>query len=527
MEVVVVGGGVGGLYAAVTLSRLEGVGSVQVLEAQESVGGRMRTRYGSDGSPLYEEGAWRISSDHILMMRLCTELNLNLLEVASEGIDAFRTWLDPGACDGRDSSPPPDPSVRSPTCPLGTLSSWDLAAERLGVRGADLEGARSGYAGIDAMMAAGSDAYGVETAEKATRTSARYYVPVRGMSSICARLREELERRPRCHVRLKTRVVDVRPAGSGYMVVCEERVGGNAFLGRSLRADVVVVAAPPSHVAKWEGVARQLKPILASLSAVPLLKIFSEAGPAFADATGLRGRAFHVKANTLGQQIISNTYPGTRFVQLAYCAGQRAEALERLRLCGDVMGALTREIAGLVSVPERAELSKALLSEKHEVHFWSEAVHVWNPSYDLDVALKSAQACLVPHATLPRLFLCGEAFSTVQGWGEGALQTAELVVAQVARAAEFLTREGALPVPRIPRGLFPGPGNSRYTMVYDGRILEVGSWAKAHPGGEGAIKAHLGEDVTQLWNALMHPRYALGIVFALQVGWVDFKPRSY
>jgi len=28
------------------------------------------------------------------------------------------------------------------------------------------------------------------------------------------------------------------------------------------------------------------------------------------------------------------------------------------------------------------------MSEKHEVNFWSEAVHVWNPSIDLDVALK-------------------------------------------------------------------------------------------------------------------------------------------
>jgi len=97
---------------------------------------------------------------------------------------------------------------------------------------------------------------------------------------------------------------------------------------------------------------------------------------------------------------------------------------------------------------------------------------------------------------LPRLFLCGEAFITVQGWGEEAMQTAELVVAEVARPADFLAREGALPVPRIPRGLFPGPGNSRHTMVYNGRIFEVGSWAKAHPDGEGAIKAHLGEDVT-------------------------------
>jgi hypothetical protein len=29
----------------------------------------------------------------------------------------------------------------------------------------------------------------------------------------------------------------------------------------------------------------------------------------------------------------------------------------------------------------------------------------------------------------------------------------------------------------------------------------------------------LGQDVTELWQSIMHPRYALGIMFALQVGW--------
>jgi len=497
MEVVVVGGGVGGLSTALAVARLPGVRSVQVLEAQEAVGGRMRTKYDAEQRPLYEEGAWRISSAHSRMLRLCADLKLAMMEVPSEGADSTKAWLDE-ACE---TSPTGAPLV---PCPRGTLSTWDVAAEKLGIRGADLKAAKTGYAGMD-VMAAGSDSYGVET-DKAANAPA-YYVPERGMSSICAGLKEELERRPRCHVHLKTRVVDVRRAEQGYMVLCEERVGGNAFSGKSFWADAVVAAVPPSHIAKWQGVAERLAPVLASLSPVPLLKVFSEAGPEFAAATGLSG-PFHIKSNTLGQQLISNTYPNTPFVQLAYCAGRRAEALERLRLCGDVMGPLAREILQFV---DGQQLRGALLSKEHAVHFWSEAVHVWNPSYGLDVALKSAQACLVPHVALPRFFLCGEAFSTIQGWGEGALETSALVAAEVARVVQ-----GGL---GVPRGLFPGPRDPGQTLVYDGRLLEVGQWAKVHPGSEGAIAAHLGQDVTELWQSIMHPRYALGIVFALQVGW--------
>ena len=355
MEVLVVGGGVGGLSAALAISRLRGVLGVRVLEAQESVGGRMRTHYGPDQRPLYEEGAWRIPNEHRRMMRLCSDLRLEMMEVASEGSESTTAWLDPDGCRLEQSSQGKlagskarrSTATEAPVgipCPRGTLSSWDVAAERLGIQGADLEAARSGYAGMG-VMAAGSDSYGVETAEKATlRASARYYVPTEGMSSICARLKEELERRPRCHVHLKTRVVDVRPADKGYMVLCEERVGGHAFSGKSFRADAVIAAVPPSHVAKWQGVAERLAPVLAALSPVPLLKVFSETGPEFAAATGLRG-PFHIKSNTLGQQMISNTYPGTDFVQLAYCAGPRAEALERLRLCGDHGPAVPRDPA--------------------------------------------------------------------------------------------------------------------------------------------------------------------------------------
>ena len=174
------------------------------------------------------------------------------------------------------------------------------------------------------------------------------------------------------------------------------------------------------------------------------------------------------------------------------------------------MGPLSREILQFVDGSQR-RLQEALVSKKHAVHFWSEAVHVWNPSYGLDVSLKSMQACLMPHVALPRLFLCGEAFSTIQGWGEGALQTSELVVAEVARIMQ-----GGL---GVPRGLFLGPRDPRQTLVYDGRLLDIRAWAKVHPGSEAAILAHLGQDVTELWNSIMHPRYALGILFALQVGW--------
>ena len=253
MEVVIVGGGLAGLAAALSVSRMKHVKRVQVLEAKDRVGGRMRTHYGPDDRPLYEEGAWRISQEHRRMLNLCTELGLELLEVASEGAEAERAWLGPGS---------PREVASTPACAPGTLSTWDAVAVRRGPQAADLLAATTGYAGLDVMVE-GSDAYGVESREAGARDRTRYYVPFRGMSSICAQLYEELQRTPRCRVHLTTRVVDVRPASGGYTVLYEERVGGNAFSGASIWADAVVVACPPSQVTRWGGVARPLAPLLA------------------------------------------------------------------------------------------------------------------------------------------------------------------------------------------------------------------------------------------------------------------------
>ena len=36
-------------------------------------------------------------------MRFCVDLDLEMLEVDSDGPDSFRKWLDPGACTARGS----------------------------------------------------------------------------------------------------------------------------------------------------------------------------------------------------------------------------------------------------------------------------------------------------------------------------------------------------------------------------------------------------------------------------------------
>jgi monoamine oxidase len=72
-EVIVVGGGVGGLLTARKLIAA-GITDVIVLEARPGVGGRIvTTRDNATGQPLFNNFAWRISEANPLMLALCQE----------------------------------------------------------------------------------------------------------------------------------------------------------------------------------------------------------------------------------------------------------------------------------------------------------------------------------------------------------------------------------------------------------------------------------------------------------------------
>lgn len=225
---------------------------------------------------------------------------------------------------------------------------------------------------------------------------------------------------------------------------------------------------------------------------------------------GLLGRPYHLKVDTLQQQIISNTYAGTQLVELAYCAGRRADALERLHLCCCLLPTLAREVCGLLPPGcDAVPLWAAILRASAHFHYWHDAIHVWKPSFRVCTERKSEEVCAMPHAKLPGLFLCGEAYSTQQGWSEGAL------------AMAALARQALMPqvLPVSPRAHVDLPRMAEIpadAVAYDGRILRVDQLQAVHTGGAMAIKNHLGEDIAELMAALQHPAYVYGLVFALR-----------
>ena len=65
---------------------------------------------------------------------------------------------------------------------------------------------------------------------------------------------------------------------------------------------------------------------------------------------------------------------------------------------------------------------------KIESFYWDQAIHYWKPQTNFNL-IKAVENSIYPDPiNLPNLFMAGEAISGVQGWIEGALQTADMAI---------------------------------------------------------------------------------------------------
>jgi monoamine oxidase len=429
-------------------------GDVVVLEASARPGGRIRTRYEDKGRVAYEAGPWRVPETHTRVRRLFDELGVALVPL-------------------RTPSPPEEkgPSVAG-------LTTWDAHALRTGDPSeADRLDLATGYA--DETHAA-SAPY--------TTSAERYYVAPEGFSRLVERLAATVD----ADVRYDHRVVDVTVDADAprrrYVLTVRRRVGHNAFRTETVRCDALAVCVPPHVCKEWTVFRAHARSVLSAVVAGPLHHIYVR------DAAHPQGR--HVKrADALGAQFVSSQYEGGAWFQASYTGGRLATLWHHLRLAAPdafwtVLRTQVRNLVGWTPA-EDAE---------HASHYWPHAYHAWRavPRFDLARAVHAAVRPN-PHA-LPRVVLAGEAFSSHQAWMEGALETAELAVAALLR-------------PSVSR---PLPERASFSLTVEGWTLDVAAWARVHPGGEAALRNHLGEDVTALLHHVGHSDHAWAVVHSLK-----------
>ena len=469
MRVVVVGGGVAGLH--VSLSLAERGMKVCLMETRPALGGRVRTAFEDvDGGGArvvsYEAGAWRVDEAHGRVRALFRRFDVNLVPAPAA------TAAAPVEAGGGTSAAAGVPGVG--------LTTWGRDALTGGVEEADRRDARSGYAG------ANDSAHG----------SAPYYadgpflVAPDGFSTLVDRLHTAVVAAG-VDVRTNTRVVDVATATGGYRVRARVRVG-RRFRDDAVDAEWVVLCLPPHAWGEWPLLREHARSLRSAVEAEVLQHVYVRGG----------GEAAVSRVVPDVGHVVAAQYAQSDWWQVSYSSG-RVATMWRDYAMQDERGFLER----VRSLAEKLVGGGSPVSEVRR-HLWPFAFHKWRAVPNFDLARAVATGVRVNPVRLPRVLCAGEAFSSHQGWMEGALETAELAVAAVT------ARDGVTPRPDVVPDRTFAP--REWTVYVEGLRLDVRAFADVHPGGIAALREHVGEHLDDYMLQFDHSPHAWAVVHSLK-----------
>lgn len=443
-DIIIVGGGIAGLYTAVELLRRAPDLKLGLFEKYEGVGGRCYTfKKEVDGVQVqWEAGAGRISKSHRRLLGLFQRYKLHLVPIGSDVLfkEDWKAPLEPNAF---------EPSIPAVLDPLAGLPAEDLGRQTIKQLLTKVRGA----AFTENLLA--RYPYRVETetmradlALKAFREEMRsqegYGICAEGLSALAKALRKDIERR------------------GGEILSNHELVGGPKAIGSKrapnyeleflegplkdgpqrqrvvARAERIILAIPSAALAELD-VFRDWTP-LKYLKMTPLLRFYGvfplePNGKPWWSAEDAGGGNKLVTPEAIRYFIPGDPKKGT--CHISYTDSQDAEHWMRSletkgekRVGEEMVAELRRLLRPSIPPPKFVK-----------AHAWKEGVTNWLPGpYD---PVEWSRRALNPFPdTMPGVHICGESFSLRQGWIEGALEHADHLLGLLGRSSRLRKTSG-------------------------------------------------------------------------------------
>ncbi len=475
-DIVIIGGGISGLYILDELTNKYSNLKIKLLERDPQVGGRISTKYYKNGSVKYETGPWRFHHSHINLIKLLDKYNLKYFQNSSSDISAKNSEI--YTCkysnnqDNRkfkQAEKTSGLSIRDTSLLNNTCSSKKYES----------------ISKIPLVMDSTSKPYDVKNYYKG-----KYFVVEKGFSELVSQINQKLKQFIFCN----SYVIDVVRSYNHYIITYRKR-NGNNFTTYSIKTRFLFLCIPPHFCKEWTIVSNYLLPLIHSVDTIPLHHIYGYSNK----IDTLNNNKFYIKNDTELNQVISGDF-GNNWFQVSYSSGEDAKFLYRLKQTNPSLFISTIK-------KKLSELNIKIPITKFESFYWENAIHLWKPSFNFDLD-KSMRKSIYPHPVyLPNLFYTGEAFSDTQGWIEGSLSTSNLGLSTfyAVKNHKYIFRPIKL--------------KTNEYVILDGRYLDVKRWKLVHPGSTAAIKNHLTEDVSDLFRQINHTHYSWAIVNSIQTYW--------
>jgi hypothetical protein len=459
-DTIIVGGGLGGLYLA---SKID---ASIVLERRIKTGGKIRTTVSSENKPLFDDGPWRIHESHSRCIHLVENELSGVKRPNHSSIDL--------------------PSTET-QCMAG-LSTFGSIAYKKGIPEARKQNIVSGYDGISFADCASNVYHGQR------HENGQYYFVEGGMKSIVDKLKNKVGTH---RIRTGCLVEDIKKVENKYTVLYNTSQNKQ----NTIKCNRIILCIPPEQII-MPSIQRWCLPVIHSIKSVPLMHVYVRCKT---EKKTIPNSTYVVKPEISITQIISGDL--SMYFQISYTAGETAIYLRDLHLNypDEFRKKITEEFHTVFDAEEYPiDVNDA---NSFHVRFWNDAVHFWRPI--LGIAHKTiadiSKGCTEIHPTaLPRIYVCGEAYSTNQGWMEGVLETAEFCLERIKQESKEKKRMAL----------------TDNDIVIDGRIIDIERFKHIHPGSINALLPSIKKDGTSRFNMVGHPPYAYGYLLQLQRGFL-------
>jgi monoamine oxidase len=445
-DCIIIGAGIAGLYTAVELLREVPKLRLAVYEKERDIGGRVYTFHQEvDGVKLqWEAGAGRISERHYMVLDLLKRYKLKFVSIGGD-IQYKDTYKSALEADAFENGVPVfmDPLMGLPADVLGRSTIRQLLTKIHGPAKTEEYLIRFPYrAEVDVMRAD----MALQLFAHEFRRTEKYGICAEGLSALTAALQADAEKRGASFF-MEKELLEVSQDGlvearfrkapqaleDVTLVKKSSERSEDGLVHARFRGDETVKAKHCVLALPVEAL-RRLKPLaswsgLKRLTMTPLLRFYGSFPKGPDDKLWYEAYGGRIVTSTPIRYMI----PGRADIgsaHMSYTDTQDARYwIDKLNAVGEKK----------VGEEMLAELRKLLSPEIPppnfvKAHAWDYGVTYWLPG-DYEPATISREA-LRPLPDMPAVHLCGESFSTRQGWMEGALEHAAKLVPKLVRNME-------------------------------------------------------------------------------------------
>ena len=540
-DIIIIGGGISGLYSAYNLLKNRKNLKVLVLEKNPKLGGRVSTFYGGKDDTsvskdiIFEKGAGRFNDKHKLLNTLLHELDLSSNKVEITNFDT-NIWIPRNKFELlREKYPRMDDIIEALQKQLKErkvsqeeirkhnlqelVKKYIVSNEKYDIEKKENNKELVKY--MEEMYPYFAEQYNMNAMDALQvfsqdfKQDIQYYILNGGLSQIITQLEKKVIGMGGI-IKKGKMVRDIKKEKDGLYIIND-----------NLKCQKIISCIPKPGIEKVKYLSGLLgNKILNTIECIPLYRIYAKYPNSIIN--GEKKVWFSGMDKMVVNHPLKFILPyGEKngLIHISYTDSKYAKFLLKKMIDGSINSYLDKEInkifknkiEGLKEIPQPEWI-------KH--YYWECGMGCWKKGVNSRDVLNK----VVKPNKREKVYFCGENFSNQQGWMEGALFTANKVINLLNKKdrRRNKTKKNKLK-PQI--GGVKSINIKKYTMkevkkhntkkdawtVINKGVYDITDWIDKHPGGDIIMKG-VGKDATQLFKSIGHPDYVNKILKKMKIG---------